>query len=72
MTAEEKNHSWNVTKEKLIREIMATYEAILKFREYQTKSSDELNALSMDDLSTELHNQSGVLDELIKNWDIKK
>lgn len=72
MTAEEQNHSWNVTKEKLIREIMATYEAILKFRDYKTKSSDELNALSMDDLSIELNNQSGVLDELIKNWDIKK
>ncbi len=33
---------WKVTKDKLIREINSTYDAILRFRDYETKSKHEL------------------------------
>lgn len=66
------NHRWNVTKDKLIREITATYEAINKFRDHEMKTNEELGALSMDDLYSELQTQTKLLDQLVSDWDIKK
>ncbi len=66
------DHQWSVTKDKLIREILSTYEAILKFQDYEMKTGDELESLSMDDLYAELQTQTELLDKLVSNWDIKK
>ncbi len=65
------DQSWKVTKEKLIKEIEATYEAIVKFRDFEVKSTEELKSLSMDDLHSELQTQTSLLDKLISDWDIK-
>ncbi len=62
---------WKVTKDKLIKEIEATYEAIVKFRDFEVKSTDELKSLSMDDLHNELQTQTTLLDKLVSDWDIK-
>ncbi len=78
MTEEMKNdagnssdNSWQITKGKLIREISATYEAIHKFAKHDVKSSDQLNAMSINDLSDELRHQTDLLDKLISKWDVK-
>ena len=68
----EKGHAWNVSKDRLIREIKSTYEAILKFQDFTPKSNDDLNALSVEQLYDELQNQTALLDKLVANWDIKK
>ncbi|MBU2515562.1 hypothetical protein KJ966_29950 [bacterium] len=66
------DHQWSVTKDKLIREIMSTYEAISKFQDQKMKSNEELESLSMDDLHAELQTLANLLDKLVSNWDIKK
>jgi hypothetical protein len=63
---------WKVTKDKLIREINSTYDAILRFRDYETKSKEELEALSMDELHEVLQEQTSLLDKLVTDWDIQK
>lgn len=63
---------WNVTKDKLIREINSTYEAIQRFRDHKTKSTEELEALTMDELYRELQDQTSLLDKLVSDWDIQK
>ena len=69
---ESQGHQWSVSKDKLIREITATYEAILKFQEHDLKSNEQLEALSMEELYAELQTQTELLDQLVSNWDIKK
>lgn len=68
----EKGHAWNVSKDRLIREIKATYEVILKFQDFTPKSNDDLNTLSVEQLYEELQSQTTLLDKLVANWDIKK
>ncbi len=68
----DKGHAWNVSKERLIREIKSTYEAILKFQDFTPKSNDDLNSLGIEQLYEELQNQTALLDKLVTNWDIKK
>lgn len=68
----EKGHAWNVSKDRLIREIKSTYEAILKFQDFTPKSNDDLNALGVEQLYDELQSQTALLDKLVANWDIKK
>ena len=68
----EKGHAWSVSKDRLIREIKSTYEAILKFQDFTPKSNEDLNALSVEQLYDELQNQTALLDKLVANWDIKK
>ena len=72
MSENETNHQWNVTKDKLIREIKSTYDAIMNFRDHETKSVEELETLSIDELSGELHVQTELLNKLVSDWDIKK
>lgn len=60
---------WKVTKEKLIREIESTYEAILKFKKYQVKTVAELSELTVDELHAELLEQSKILEKLVSDWD---
>ena len=64
------DQSWNITKDKLIKEINATNEAILKFRNLEVKSTEALNTLSMDELHKELQTQATLLDKLVSDWDI--
>ncbi len=66
------DHQWSVTKDKLIREITVTYEAIVKFKDHEMKSDEELKSLSMEDLHTELQSQTELLDKLVSDWDIQK
>ncbi len=68
----EKGHAWNVSKDRLIREIKSTYEAIMKFQDFKPKSSDDLSALNTEQLYEELQNQTSVLDKLIIDWDIRR
>lgn len=65
-------HAWNVSKERLIREIQTTYEAISKFKDILPKSGSELESLSLEQLYNELQNQTTELETLVNNWDIKK
>ncbi len=64
--------AWQITKEKLIKEIMATYEAIANFKSHETKSAEQLEAMSMNELSAVLKDENGKLDKLVSEWDIKK
>jgi len=65
-------HAWNVTKDKLIREIKSTYEAIHKFKDHIIKSESELGSLSMEQLYDELQTQTSLLDKLVGEWDVRK
>lgn len=71
MSEDVNGHEWNVTKDKLIREIQSTNEAISKFKKQEFKTIEELNQLSMEDLSNELKSQTELLDQLVANWDIQ-
>lgn len=63
---------WKVTKDKLIREINSTYDAIRRFRDHEMKSEEELEALSMEELYDLLQQQTNLLDKLVSDWDIQK
>ncbi len=65
-----KNGSWQVTKEKLVREVNGTYEAIRNFTKHEEKSSEELEAMSMDDLSAYLVVQTELLNKLVSEWNM--
>lgn len=65
-------HAWNVSRDKLIREIKSTYEAIQKFKDCVMLPDQSLEALSVEDLSRELQTQTDTLEKLVKVWDIRK
>lgn len=65
-------HAWSVSKERLIREIQSTYEAICKFKNISPKSGSELESLSLEQLYNELQNRTTELETLVNDWDIKK
>ncbi len=64
------NGSWQITKEKLVREVNGTYEAIRNFAKHEEKSNEELNAMSMDDLSAYLITQTELLNKLVSEWNM--
>ena len=65
-------HAWKVSKDKLIREIESTYEAILKFKDISVKSAAELELLTEEELAAELQNQTNLLEQLVNKWEIRK
>jgi hypothetical protein len=65
-------HAWNVSRDKLIREIKSTYEAIRKFRDCEMISDQNLEALSLEELARELQTQTDLLEKLVEVWDIRK
>lgn len=72
MNDEKNDIPWHLTKEKLIREINTTYEAILNFRAYETLSVEHLEAMTMEELSTLLQKETRLLDKLVSEWDVQK
>ncbi|MBU3917759.1 hypothetical protein KKA14_19700 [bacterium] len=62
--------SWQVTKEKLVREVNGTYEAIRNFTKHDEKSNEELEAMNMDDLSAYLITQTELLNKLVSEWNV--
>ncbi len=62
--------SWQVTKGKLVKEVNGTYEAIRSFTQHEEMSNDELEAMSLEDLSAYLSTQTELLKKLVDEWNM--